>query len=223
VAIFRSYAGGSDYSNLDSAVTFSARPGHSEHQTGLTIDFGSIGDTGLNKEWESTRAGGWMASNAWKFGWLMSYPNGKKDVVCYRYEPWHYRYVGREMAAKIHDSGLTIREYLWANYTQVDPACVALPPPKLTTPGVPRSCAFPAASELPSPSATSTAEASPTFTGSPEASPAIPLSTAAPAAANAFFGIEPSTAIGGFVVLALVSVAFAAWWQARRRRRRRRF
>jgi D-alanyl-D-alanine carboxypeptidase len=226
VALFRSYAGGSDYPNFDSAVTFSARPGHSEHQTGLTIDFGSIGDTGLNSEWESTRAGGWMAKNAWKYGWLMSYPNGKKDAVCYRYEPWHYRYVGREMAAKIHDSGLTIREYLWANYTQVDPACVALPPPKLVTPGVPRSCAFPAASGSPLPSAGSTGDGSvppPTPAGSPPPSSATPLSTAAPAASNAFFGLEPSTAIGGFVVLGLAAVGFLAWWQARRRRRRRRF
>ena len=64
-----------------------------------------------------------MARNAWEYGWLMSYPDGEKDAVCYRYEPWHYRYVGREMAAAIHNPGLTIREYLWANHTQVDPAC----------------------------------------------------------------------------------------------------
>ena len=141
VSLFKSYAG-ADYHNFDSAITYSARPGHSEHQTGLTIDFGSIGDTGLTSNWEVTKAGGWMAKNAWKYGWLMSYPNGKKDLVCYRYEPWHYRYVGRDLAAKIHESGLTIREYLWANYTQLDPACIALPAPKIITPGVPRSCAF---------------------------------------------------------------------------------
>src|SRR5688500_16778294 len=146
VSLFNGYAGwaGSKYTNFDSAVTFSARPGHSEHQTGLTIDFGSLGDTALTSNWEVTRAGGWMAKNAWKYGWLMSYPDGEKDAVCYRYEPWHYRYVGREMAAKIRESGLTIREYLWANHTQVDPACVALPAPQLVTPGDPRSCAFPA-------------------------------------------------------------------------------
>jgi len=223
VSLFRSYAGGSDYSNFESAVNFSARPGHSEHQTGLTIDFGSIGDTELNSHWEETRAGGWMAENAWKYGWLMSYPDGKKDLVCYRYEPWHYRYVGREIAAKIHDSGLTIREYLWANYTQVDPACVALPPPKLVTPGVPRSCAFAA----PSPSASivsptlepevtaSVAPPSGPTTGAPIASP--------PAQQTAFFGLQPGVAIGGFVVVALAGLGFVAWLQARGRRRRRRF
>ena len=124
VALFYDYAG-RNLSNFESAITYSARPGHSEHQTGLTIDFGSLGDTGLSSTWESTPAGGWMARNAWEYGWLMSYPDGEKDAVCYRYEPWHYRYVGREMAAAIHYPGLTIREYLWANHTQVDPAVSA--------------------------------------------------------------------------------------------------
>ena len=75
----------------------------------------------------STPTGGWMAKNAWKFGWLMSYPKGKTDVTCYIYEPWHYRYVGRDIAAKIRESGLTIREYLWEHHTTVDPVCVAVP------------------------------------------------------------------------------------------------
>ena len=227
VSLFKSYAG-SDYHNFDSAVTYSARPGHSEHQTGLTIDFGSIGDTALNSKWESTRAGGWMAKNAWKYGWLMSYPNGKQDLVCYRYEPWHYRYVGRDIAAKIHESGLTIREYLWANHTQLDPACVALPAPKLKTPGEPRSCAFAAASASPSsgpsptPGASSTAGATPV--GSPpSSSPGSPAATSPPAAPSGFFGLEPSVASGGFILIALVIVGSVAWWQARARRLRRRF
>jgi zinc D-Ala-D-Ala carboxypeptidase len=223
VSLFKSYAG-SDYHNFDSAITYSARPGHSEHQTGLTIDFGSIGDTALNSKWESTRAGGWMAKNAWKYGWLMSYPNGKKDLVCYRYEPWHYRYVGRDIAAKIHDSGLTIREYLWANYTQLDPACVALPAPTIRTPGEPRSCALAAASPSPSPTLGPTPGSSPTRVPSPLASPAptgSPTPTSPPARSSAFLGLEPSVAIGGFVLLALGVVAFVAWWQARTRRRRR--
>lgn len=151
VKLFNGYAGwtGTKYTNFDRAINFSARPGHSEHQTGLTIDFVAVGDDSLTSNWEVTRTGKWMATNAWKYGWLMSYPKGKQDVTCYSYEPWHYRYVGRELAGKIHDSGLTIREYLWANYTQVDPACVALPAPKLVTPGVPRSCAFAQASPSP--------------------------------------------------------------------------
>jgi D-alanyl-D-alanine carboxypeptidase len=226
VSLFKSYAG-SDYHNLDSAITYSARPGHSEHQTGLTIDFGSIGDTGLNSRWESTRAGGWMARNAWKYGWLMSYPNGKKDLVCYRYEPWHYRYVGRDIAAKVHDSGLTIREYLWANYTQLDPACVALPAPKLKTPGEPRSCALAPGSPSPSaglsPSPGGSASAAPTGTAGPLASPpGSPVPSAPPPAPGAFLGLEPGVAIGGFLVLSLAAVGLVAWWRAGARRRRRR-
>ena len=112
IELFYSYAG-RDLANFEDAINYSARPGHSEHQTGLTIDFGSIGDTGLTSNWEETPAGGWMAKNAWKYGWLMSYPDGEKDQVCYRYEPWHYRYVGREAAAVIHERGITLRRYLW--------------------------------------------------------------------------------------------------------------
>lgn len=176
VALFGGYAGwnGSEFTNFENAIKFSARPGHSEHQTGLTIDFGSIGDTALTSNWHVTPAGAWMAEHAWEFGWLMSYPKGRKAVVCYRFEPWHYRYVGRELASKIHESGLTIREYLWANYTQVDAACMDRTPAELETPGRPRSC--PLAGPTPSPGATG-----PPGSGDPVATlePSAP-STAAP-------------------------------------------
>ena len=223
VSLFNGYAGwnGERYTNFDSAITFSARPGHSEHQTGLTIDFVAVGDTGLTSNWEVTRTGGWMARNAWKYGWLMSYPKGKTDVTCYGYEPWHYRYVGREMAAKIHESGLTIREYLWANHTQLDPACVALPAPELKTPGEPRSCAF----AEPSPTAMP-ASAPPTPGFSPVATAAgTPTSTAGPAAtspptspAGSFMGIELQAAIGIALVVALLA-GLLAWNRTRRRSR----
>ena len=58
-----------------------------------------------------------MKAHAWEYGFVMSYPKGKIDVTCYDFEPWHFRYVGRELAASIHASGLTPREYLWANFT----------------------------------------------------------------------------------------------------------
>jgi D-alanyl-D-alanine carboxypeptidase len=60
-----------------------------------------------------------MKNNAWKYGFMMSYPKGKSSITCYTYEPWHYRYVGRALARHIHDSGLTIREYLWRHYESV--------------------------------------------------------------------------------------------------------
>jgi D-alanyl-D-alanine carboxypeptidase len=102
---------------MDYALRYSARPGHSEHQLGTTIDFKSYGggDPTTHADWATTKAGAWMAANAWRYGWLMSYPKDKRSKTCYKYEPWHYRYVGRELAQAIHDSGLTPREYLWRN------------------------------------------------------------------------------------------------------------
>ena len=95
------------------ALAKTARPGHSEHQLGTTIDFRTKGQVDVPENWESEPAGAWMARNGWKFGFVMSYPRGKEDLTCYAYEPWHYRYVGRAMAARIHASGLTPREFLW--------------------------------------------------------------------------------------------------------------
>jgi D-alanyl-D-alanine carboxypeptidase len=96
-----------------------ARPGHSEHQLGTTIDFTSGGSTKkawAYSDWAKTKAGAWIKANGWRYGFLLSYPKNKKSVVCYRYEPWHYRYVGREMAANVRASGLTLREYLWRHH-----------------------------------------------------------------------------------------------------------
>jgi D-alanyl-D-alanine carboxypeptidase len=99
------------------ALHRAARPGHSEHQLGTTIDFGSArtGSAPAAK-FGNTAAGRWMTRNSWKFGWIMSYPYGETSSTCYASEPWHFRYVGREMAAKVHASGLTLREYLWRYY-----------------------------------------------------------------------------------------------------------
>jgi D-alanyl-D-alanine carboxypeptidase len=72
----------------------SARPGMSQHQTGTAVDFGSITD-----EFAETKAGKWLAANAWKYGWSLSFPKGGESVTGYRWECWHYRYVGVEAAA----------------------------------------------------------------------------------------------------------------------------
>lgn len=104
---------------VDGARAGVARPGHSEHQLGTTVDFGSAGtskDSWQYSDWAQTRPGAWMKANAWRFGFLMSYPRNSRSVTCYRYEPWHYRYVGREMAAAVRESGLTLRDYLWHNF-----------------------------------------------------------------------------------------------------------
>jgi D-alanyl-D-alanine carboxypeptidase len=74
----------------------SARPGYSQHQLGLAADFGSITD-----DFAETPAGRWMAANAGRFGWSLSFPQGYEDLTGYRWESWHYRYVGPELAAFI--------------------------------------------------------------------------------------------------------------------------
>jgi D-alanyl-D-alanine carboxypeptidase len=102
------------------ALAKTARPGHSEHQLGTTVDFRTKGQLDVDESWESEPAGAWMAANAWKFGFLMSYPRDREDVTCYSYEPWHYRYFGRDLAAKIRESGLTPREYLWDLDSEAD-------------------------------------------------------------------------------------------------------
>ena len=76
-------------------------------------------------------AGAWLRVNAWKYGFVMSYPKGKTAVTCYQYEPWHYRYVGRTRARLIRSSGLTLREFLWReqNPTTVTPTPTPTPTP----------------------------------------------------------------------------------------------
>lgn len=100
----------------NAALQTSARPGHSEHQLGTAIDFKTQGGVSpwQYADWATTTEGTWLAANAWSFGWLMSYPKGTSAVSCYRYEPWHYRYVGRETAAAVYAAGVTLREWLWA-------------------------------------------------------------------------------------------------------------
>jgi zinc D-Ala-D-Ala carboxypeptidase len=109
------FASDVDRLGYEAALLHTARPGHSEHQLGTTIDFKSkrLGDTSPDGDWANTRAGRWMKNNAWKYGWVMSYPKDKTSVTCYQYEPWHYRYFGRTVAAQIQASGLTVREWLW--------------------------------------------------------------------------------------------------------------
>lgn len=89
----------------------SARPGQSEHQLGTTIDFG-----GTAADWSAsfgeTSAGRWLAENAYRYGFAMSYPPDSEEITGYIYEPWHYRYIGREHARRWRESGLILTEYI---------------------------------------------------------------------------------------------------------------
>ena len=192
-ALFNSYVDGYGFK---SAITFSARPGHSEHQLGVTIDFAAAGSSDFVSE--TTPAGRWLSRNAWKYGWLMSYPKGKSAVVCYRYEPWHYRYYGRELAKQIHDSGLTTREYLWSHYTQVDVKTGSPVPTESSEPSAPPT-GQPATSS-PEP-AESTASEAPTA-GSATSPAVTPVPTSAPLRpAGTWFGLDPPVAIVGLVLI----------------------
>jgi D-alanyl-D-alanine carboxypeptidase len=162
VASFNGWVGVDGY---DDAITYSQRPGHSEHQLGLTIDFMTLGGgSALQGDWATDPSGAWMQGNAWRYGWLMSYPKAPdgslfSQATCFHYEPWHYRYVGRDIARKIHRSGLTIREYLWKHYTMVDPVtgqALATPTPTPSPTPVPTPALTPSASvgsPTPSPTA----------------------------------------------------------------------
>lgn len=97
----------------DEAVIRTARPGHSEHQLGTAIDVSSPGWGGRFGDWaREAPEGAWMAEHAWEYGFVMSYPPGAQERTCFGYEPWHYRWVGREAAAEQRESGQVLRQFL---------------------------------------------------------------------------------------------------------------
>jgi len=93
--------------------TYSAREGTSEHQTGLCADLHNLpsATTAFAKE----KAYAWLTENAWQFGFILRFPEGKEEITGYSFEPWHYRFVGRRAAWEIRDRGITLEEYLAEN------------------------------------------------------------------------------------------------------------
>lgn len=92
------------------ASMYSAKPGYSEHQTGLAFDVGSVDSSFAN-----TDSGKWLAENCHLYGFIIRYPKDKTDVTGYIYEPWHVRYLGVDTATKVKNSGLALEEYLKVN------------------------------------------------------------------------------------------------------------
>ena len=92
----------------EAADTYSARPGYSEHQTGLAFDLNSVEESFAN-----TDEGKWVKDNCYRYGLIIRYPKGKESVTGYIYEPWHLRYVGVELATKLYNNGdwITLEEY----------------------------------------------------------------------------------------------------------------
>lgn len=90
------------------ADTYSARAGHSEHQTGLAFDINIINDS-----FRGTKEAIWANNHCHLFGFILRYPEGKSDITGYKYEPWHFRYVGKDLATKLYNNGnwITLEEY----------------------------------------------------------------------------------------------------------------
>ena len=92
------------------ADTFSAKPGTSEHQTGLATDINSVSDS-----FADTKAYKWLINNSYKYGFILRYPKGKEHITGYKYEPWHFRYVGKDVAKIVYEKDITYDEY-YATY-----------------------------------------------------------------------------------------------------------
>ncbi|MCM3723791.1 M15 family metallopeptidase [Solibacillus isronensis] len=98
----------------EAADRYSARPGYSEHQTGLAFDIGekSREDLWLTNEFGDTEAGQWLAQNAHKYGFILRYPKGKEEITGFMHESWHFRYLEGELATRVFEAGVTLEEYL---------------------------------------------------------------------------------------------------------------
>jgi D-alanyl-D-alanine carboxypeptidase len=94
------------------AATIVKRPGQSEHNTGLAADIGGSGDYSLEQSFERTPAFKWLYENCAEYGFILRFPKNKENVTGVIYEPWHYRYVGKEVAKEIMSQGLCLEEYL---------------------------------------------------------------------------------------------------------------
>ena len=105
-------AGYSDAKAREVAATIVKKPGQSEHNTGLAADLGGSGDYSLNQSFERTAAYRWLIANCVDYGFILRFPKNKEAITGVIYEPWHFRYVGKEAAAEIMRDGLRLEEYL---------------------------------------------------------------------------------------------------------------
>ena len=125
VSAYRSYSQQSSTYNRwlsqdrqSSVDTYAARPGFSEHQTALALD---INVASLKAHFENTPAYAWLAEHCAEYGFVLRYPQGKEHITGYQFEPWHYRYVGQEIAQVCMEHGLTLEEYFALQPAQSEP------------------------------------------------------------------------------------------------------
>lgn len=103
------------YGKLDAqkkAAGAVARPGTSEHELGLAVDIVDESNQRLNQYQENTAVQRWLIQNSWRYGFILRYPSDKTDITGIQYEPWHYRFVGKEAAKEIYENNWTLEEYL---------------------------------------------------------------------------------------------------------------
>lgn len=111
VSLYNSYVASDGQVAAD---RYSARPGYSEHQTGLAADIGGMTNPSCNVAecYADTVEGKWLAANAWKYGFIIRYPADKEPITGYQYEPWHVRYVGVDLSTEMHKTGVeTLEEF----------------------------------------------------------------------------------------------------------------
>ena len=97
---------------VEEAGTVVAVPGTSEHQTGLALDIVDASYQHLDEAQEETQVQQWLMEHSWEYGFVLRYPNGKSEITGIIYEPWHYRYVGREAAREMTELGMCLEEYV---------------------------------------------------------------------------------------------------------------
>ena len=97
---------------VELAQEYVAPPGASEHHLGLAMDIGQQSKPTLNEKFAETEGGIWARENCWRFGFILRYGEDWEDITGYKYEPWHFRYVGKELAKEIHDAGVPFETWL---------------------------------------------------------------------------------------------------------------
>jgi D-alanyl-D-alanine carboxypeptidase len=99
---------------LKAGEALAARPGFSEHQTGLAADVSALGQgCTIQVCFAKTKAGKWLATNAWQYGFILRYPDGQTKTTGYQFEPWHFRYVGVDLATEMKSQNITVLEKFW--------------------------------------------------------------------------------------------------------------
>ena len=105
--------------DVDKAQEYVAPPGASEHHLGLAMDIGQLNKAALNEKFGDTEGGKWVKENCWRFGFILRYGEEWESVTGYKFEPWHFRYVGKERAREIHEANVPLETWLISYRVQV--------------------------------------------------------------------------------------------------------